>query len=158
MNEKALQKIKQYCAYQERCHAEVKDKLYGMGLHRQEVDDIMAELITENFLNEERFAKAFAGGKFRVKQWGRKKIIGALKQKQVSEYCIRKAMEEIPEDAYEGTIKKLAEKKYNSLKGEQWLRRIFKTRQYLLARGFEAGQIGEILKTLTAKEDQESQH
>src|SRR5690242_21297330 len=88
MNEKALQKIKQYCAYQERCHAEVKDKLYGMGLHRQEVDDIMAELITENFLNEERFAKAFAGGKFRVKQWGRKKIIGALKQKQVSEYCI----------------------------------------------------------------------
>lgn len=156
MNEKALQQIKRYCAYQERCHAEVKDKLYGMGLHRQDVDDIMAELITENFLNEERFAKAFAGGKFRVKQWGRKKIISALKQKQVSEYCIRKAMEEIPEDAYEGTIKKLAEKKYQSLKGEQWLRRIFKTRQYLLARGFEAGQIGEILKTLTAKEDQES--
>lgn len=157
MNKKALQKIKQYCAYQERCHAEVKDKLYGMGLHRQEVDDIMAELITENFLNEERFAKTFAGGKFRVKQWGRKKIISALKQKQVSEYCIRRAMEEIPGDAYEETIKKLAEKKYNSLKGEQWLRRIFKTRQYLLARGFEAGQIGEILKTLKAKEDQERQ-
>ena len=88
--EEALQKAKQYCAYQERSHSEVKEKLYSFGLYKKDVDELLSELISENYLNEERFAIMFAGGKFRIKQWGRIKIKYALKQKQVSEYCIKK--------------------------------------------------------------------
>lgn len=147
----ALQQIKHYCAYQERCHREVKEKLYGMGLHRADVDEIMAMLISENFLNEERFAKAYAGGKFRMKQWGKRKIISALKQKQVSEYCIRKGLAEIDEEEYDAVIRRLAEKKYFSLKGEQYLRRQFKTKQHLLSKGFEPELVEEALKKIAGK-------
>src|SRR6476620_10497067 len=95
--EKALQKIKHYCAYQERNHKEVKDKLYSFGLYRQEVEALLSQLIEEGYLNEERFAIAFAGGKFRLRQWGRVKIQYELKQKGISEYCIRKALMSIEE-------------------------------------------------------------
>src|SRR4249919_2672470 len=88
----ALQKAKHYCAYQERCHSEVRDKLYSFGLHRNEVEPLLTQLIEENFLNEERFAIAYAGGKFRIKNWGKEKIKYALKQNKVSEYCIHKAL------------------------------------------------------------------
>ena len=88
--QQALQKIKHYCAYQERCHSEVKEKLYGVGLRKNEVDEIISTLIEENYLNEERFAIQFAGGHFRIKNWGRVKIKYELKQKQVSDYCIKK--------------------------------------------------------------------
>ena len=89
--EQALQKLKHYCAYQERCHNDVKEKLYKLGVWKKEHDEIIAALIEENYLNEERFAIAYAGGKFRINSWGRVKIKYALKQKQVSEYCIKKA-------------------------------------------------------------------
>ena len=72
--EQGLEKIKPYCAYQERCHREVKEKLYSYGLRKAEVEEILSFLIEENYLNEERFAVQFAGGKFRIKQWGKKKI------------------------------------------------------------------------------------
>lgn len=146
--QQALQQIRHYCAYQERCHQEVKNRLYEMGMHRAEVDEIIASLITENFLNEERFAKAFAGGKFRMKQWGKRKIVSALKQKQVSEYCIRKGLAEIDGEEYEAVIRKLAEKKYRGLKSEQYLRRQFKTKQYLLSRGFEPELADEAIKSI----------
>src|ERR1700709_658618 len=87
--EQALQKARHYCGYQERCHSEVKEKLYSLGLHKQQVEECLSQLIEENYLNEERFAQQFAGGKFRMKQWGRVKIKYELKQKQVSEYCIK---------------------------------------------------------------------
>src|SRR5882762_609956 len=93
--EQALQKAKHYCAYQERCHSEVKEKLYSFGLWKQEVETILSQLIEEGYLNEERFAIQFAGGKFRMKQWGRVKIKYELKQRQVSEYCVKKALKEI---------------------------------------------------------------
>ena len=117
--EQSLQKIKQYCAYQERCHAEVRDKLYSFGLHKNEVEEIISTLITENYLNEERFAIHFAGGKFRMKQWGKIKIKQALKYKQVSDYCIKKALKEIDVDEYEKTFQKLTQQKLKSLKGEK---------------------------------------
>ena len=85
----ALKKIKHYCAYQERCHSEVKEKLYSFGLYKQQVENILSKLIEDNYLNEERFAIAFAGGKFRMKHWGRKKIEYELRQKQVSTFCIK---------------------------------------------------------------------
>ena len=85
--EQALQKVKQYCAYQERSHYEVQQKLYELGIRKQDHDEIISSLIEEDYLNEERFAKAFAGGKFRMKDWGRKKIYYALKDEQ---YLVRK--------------------------------------------------------------------
>ena len=143
--EQAFQKTKQYCAYQERCHSEVKDKLYGFGLNRKEVDEIISILIGENYLNEERFAIQFAGGHFRSKQWGRVKIKYQLKQKQVSEYCIKKALKTIDEDDYLKTLQKLFDAKLKTLKSEK---NIFikkrKLQDYLLQKGFE----GELVRGL----------
>ena len=90
--EQALQKLRHYCGYQERCHQEVKEKLYSLGLRKQDVETAIATLIEEDYLNEERFATQFAGGHFRLKQWGRVKIRFELKLKQVSEYNIKKAL------------------------------------------------------------------
>ena len=144
--EQALQKLKHYCAYQERCHIEVKEKLYNLGVWKKEHDEIIAALIEENYLNEERFAIAFAGGKFRVKQWGRVKIKYELKQKQVSDYCIKKALKQIDEDEYIKTLAKLAKDKYNSLKSEQYLIRKKKTMDYLLAKGYEIEWVKKALE------------
>src|SRR5919107_6298125 len=117
--EEALQKLKQYCAYQERSHYEVVQKLWDLGVRKAEYDEIISALIEEDYLNEERFAMQFAGGKFRMKDWGRKKIYYALKEKQVSTYCINKALQSIPQEDYLKTLRQLAQKKYNTLKGEQ---------------------------------------
>src|ERR1700744_5902304 len=117
--EQALPKARQYCAYQERCHSEVKEKLYSLGLYKKEVEELLASLIEENFLNEERFAIVFAGGRFRIKHWGKVKIRHELKQKQVSEYCIKKALQEINTEDYRQTLYKLAEGKSKLLKKEK---------------------------------------
>jgi len=85
--EQALQKLRQYCGYQERCHQEVKEKLYSLGIREADQGTLIATLIEENYLNEERFAIAFAGGKFRIKEWGKNKIRYELRQRQVSDYC-----------------------------------------------------------------------
>jgi regulatory protein len=147
--EEALQKAKQYCAYQERCHNEVKEKLYGFGLYKKDVDELLSELISENYLNEERFAIQLAGGKFRIKQWGRVKIKYALKQKQVSEYCIKKALATIDEKAYNSAAQKLFEQKLKTLKGEK---NIFtkkrKLQDHLMQRGFENDLIRKLMATV----------
>ncbi|QHS61930.1 regulatory protein RecX [Chitinophaga agri] len=144
----AILKLRHYCAYQERCHSEVKSKCFELGLRGEEVDAAIAALITDNFLNEERFAKAFAGGKFRTKQWGRKKILMELKQRQVSPYCIKKGMDEIDAEDYDKTLYSLTEKKYASLKGEQYLKRKYKTMQYLLQKGYEPDLIQEAVEQI----------
>jgi regulatory protein len=135
--EQALQKLRHYCGYQERCHSEVKEKLWQLKVNRKEHDEIIANLIEDDYLNEERFAVQFAGGKYRIKQWGRVKIKYELKQKQVSEYSIKKALKQIDEKDYIKTLNKLAEKRYAALKAEQWMMRKKKTIDYLLQRGFE---------------------
>jgi regulatory protein len=137
--EQAFQKLKQYCGYQERSHDEVKQKLYGYGLHRQDVDETIAQLIEENYLNEERFAIAFAGGRFRQNQWGKIKIEYELKQKKVSSYCIRKALSEIDDEAYQKILMQIAKKKWDSLQGpgNTDFVRYSKTTSYLLQKGFE---------------------
>jgi regulatory protein len=144
--EQALQKLKHYCAYQERCHSEVKEKLYQLGVWKKDHDEIIASLIEENYLNEERFAIAYAGGKFRVKQWGRVKIRYELKQKQVSEYSIKKAMKQIDEEEYLSVLNKLAKEKYAALKSEQYLVRKKKTMDYLAAKGFEAELVRRVIE------------
>ena len=96
--EQAIQRIRHYCAYQERAQQEVRDKLYELGMTMDEVEEIMSDLIAENFLNEERFAVQFAGGHFRIKGWGRVKIQHALQQKRVSKYNIKIGLKAIEED------------------------------------------------------------
>jgi regulatory protein len=142
----ALEKAKQYCAYQERCHQEVREKLFGHGLNTKEVGQCIAHLIEENFLNEERFAIAYAGGKFRVKHWGKNKIRFSLKQKQVSDYCIKKALAAIDLDDYEKTLVEIAHKKLKEIKtGALWMRQQ-KVKQYLLQRGFESHYFADLFK------------
>jgi regulatory protein len=143
--EQALQRLRHYCGYQERCHSEVKEKLYRLGVFKNEQDAIIATLIEEGYLNEERFAITFAGGKFRVKQWGRVKIKYELKQKQVSEYSIKKALQQIEENEYRDVLKKLADEKYASLKNEQPLVKKKKTIDYLLQRGFEMELVRSVM-------------
>ncbi len=147
--EQALQKLRQYCAYQERSHYEVQQKMWDLGVRRAEHDELTAALIEDDYLNEERFAVQYAGGKFRMKQWGKKKIQYGLKEKQVSEYNIRKALKTIDTDAYEQTLAKLAEQKYASLRGEQYLVRKKKTQDFLLQRGFEIELINKVLSWMS---------
>jgi len=147
--QQALPKLQRFCAYQERCHREVKEKLAEYGVYGKDADHIISDLIENNYLNEERFALQFAGGRFRSKQWGRRKILHALKQKGVSDYCIRKAMQQIDEDDYVQTMLKLAEKKWAALKGEKNLFiKKRKLQDYLIQRGFETDYMSEIMKRL----------
>jgi regulatory protein len=147
--DQSVPKIKQYCAYQERCHSEVREKLYSFGLNKVEVEEIISILITENYLNEERFAIHYAGGKFRIKQWGKIKIKQSLKFKQVSDYCIRKALKEIDSKEYEKTFQRLAEQKLKTLKSEK---NIFikkkKLQDFLLQKGFENERVKEAVKNI----------
>ena len=147
--EQAFQKARHYCGYQERCHAEVKEKLYSFGLWKTDVEILLSRLIEENYLNEERFAQQFAGGKFRIKQWGRVKIKYALKQKQVSEYCIKKALSAIPEMDYTRTLQKLFDQKLKTLRSEK---NVFikkrKLQDHLLQKGFESRLVSGLLSKL----------
>ncbi len=144
--EKALEKIKQYCAYQERCHSEVRNKLYGFGLNSEEIETIISTLIEENFLNEERFALAYAGGKFRIKRWGKAKIKQALNFKKISSYCIEKALKSLDDPTYEKNFEKLADVKWLSLKAEKnkYIKQT-KLRRYLLGKGYESVLITDFL-------------
>jgi regulatory protein len=129
----------------------VQQKLYDLGIRKQDHDEIISTLIEEDYLNEERFAKAFAGGKFRMKDWGRKKIYHALKEKRVSEYSIKQAMKEIDDEAYKQNLKELVEEKYELLKGEQFLVRKKKTIDYMLQKGYELDLVTRAINELIKK-------
>jgi len=144
--EQALQKLKHFCAYQERSHSDVKEKLYKLGVWKKDHDEIITALIEEEYLNEERYAIAFAGGKFRIKNWGRVKIKYALKQKGVSEYCIKKALKQIDETEYKKILNKLAKEKYASLKADQFIVRKKKTMDYLMMKGFEMQLVKDVME------------
>jgi regulatory protein len=144
--EQALQKARHYCGYQERCHSEVQEKLYSFGLRKPQVDMALATLIEENCLNEERFAIQFAGGRFRLKQWGKVRIRYQLKGKQVSDYCIKKALASIDEDEYERTLTRLSEEKWDDLQSESHpLTRKRKLQEYLLQKGYEPDRIAAVV-------------
>jgi regulatory protein len=147
--EEALQKIRHYCDYQKRSHSETRKKLYSLGLWKNDVEDLLAHLIEENYLNEEGFAIAFARGKFRMKQWGKVKIKNELKLKQVSNYCINKALNEIKEEDYLHTFEKLAKKRIQSLKSEK---NIFikkrKVQDHLLQKGYEWELVSKIVANM----------
>lgn len=143
--ERALQKIKSFCAYQERSHYQVKEKLYSFGLYKNEVENILAQLIEENYLNEERYAISFAGGKFRINHWGRMKISYELKQQKVSAYCINAALKSIDEKEYKRTLYRLLEAKMKTLHAEK---NNFTKKQkiisYLTGKGFESSLVNDL--------------
>lgn len=133
----ARKKAEAYCAYQERSQQELRDKLYGWGLHRNEVEQLIAEMIAENFLNEERFAMAYAQGKFNQKGWGRKKIEQGLKSKAVSARLVAQALASLENDDYEKRLDSLLRKKASVLKDTDPYVRKMKLARYALGRGYE---------------------
>lgn len=147
----SLEKIRHYCAYQERSHFEVKEKLFSFGLNTAEVDQIMATLISDNYLNEERFATMFAGGKFRLKKWGRKRILFELKNRKVSDHNIRIALAAIDAQDYQDTINDLMLKKREQLIGEgfQGYELRARTLSYLIQKGFETALLQEAFNQLS---------
>jgi regulatory protein len=148
--DEALLKMQQYCAYQERCQDEVRSKLIECGVYGDALESIIADLISENFLNEERFAKAFAGGKFRIKHWGKIKIIQELKSKKISEYCIRKAFEsEINDSDYKATLLEVLNKKSNLLSENEKFKKNQKLALYAMGRGFEPELVWDCLNNFS---------
>lgn len=147
--EQTFEKIKYYCAYQERSHSEVMEKLYALGMYKQQAALLLSQLIEEGYLNEERFAVQYAGGKFRMKHWGKKKIEQGLKEKQVSAYCIKKAMAQIDEADYAQTLLKLAEDKWELLRTETNIfAKMKKLQDYLLQKGYEYERINKVTKKI----------
>ncbi len=146
----AYVKIAAFCAYQERTQQEVRDKLYTYGLEESEVEESIVRLIQENYVNEERFAKTFAGGKFRMKKWGRIKIKLELKARGLSTYCIQKGMNEIEPEAYWDTLLELAEKKNASEKESNPLIRKQKVARFLMGKGYEQDLVWEAVSTVNA--------
>jgi len=143
----ALKKAMKYCAYQDRCQQEVRNKLYDIGAPYESIESILTDLISDNFLNEERFATSYARGKFYYKDWGRAKIKMELKQKKVSDYCINKGMLEIDQDDYEKTILKLITKKGKQLGNSTSPVNQNKIANFLYNKGYESNLIWEALKS-----------
>ncbi|MBX2961339.1 MAG: RecX family transcriptional regulator [Cyclobacteriaceae bacterium] len=146
--EEARQKILRYCAYQERSHQEVKNKLYEYGLFTNDVNELIAYLITEGFLNEERFARMFAGGKFRMKSWGRLKITRALEAKGVSKNCIRLGLSEISDEGYSEALIRILEKKNDQALEENLFVRRDRLARYAIQKGYEPDLVWGALKQL----------
>lgn len=144
----AYKKACDYCAFQERCQQEVRDKLYLWGLHKDDAETIIAELISDGFINEERFARAFAGGKFRIKKWGRIKIVNELKQKNISDYCIRKALEEIDNRDYIRVLKEIIKKKTKKKTDGNKFKKFGKVAAYVVSRGYESEIVWEIIRDM----------
>jgi len=149
--EQARAKIQRYCAYQERSHLEVRNKLYSFGLHRSDVDEILTGLITDGFLNEERFAKAFAGGKFRMKKWGRIKITHALESKGVSPNCIRIGLKEIDDPSYLSALSDLLAEKRASLSEENVYALRDKLSKFAIQKGYEPDLVWQEINRLIPK-------
>ncbi|WP_337041825.1 regulatory protein RecX [Emticicia sp. 17c] len=147
-----LVKAANYCAYQERTQAEVREKLQNWGVYGDDAEEIIVYLIEENYLNEGRFARIFAGSKFRVKRWGRQKIRHELKARHLSEHAIREAMQEIEDDDYLDTLRTLLEKKKHELRTEkQPLILKQKLARYAIGKGFESELVWDVLSKLISR-------
>lgn len=149
----AKKKIEHYCAYQERCHQEVIEKLRGMGIFPKERDQLLGHLIEENYLNETRFAQAFARGKFRIKKWGKNRLIRELKQRRISDYNLKKALSEIDENDYRETITDLAEKFWEANSHRNLPLRKKKVMDALYYRGWETELIYEQIQLLEIRKE-----
>jgi regulatory protein len=136
--DEAKRVLENYCAYQERCHQEVQKKLQNMHMIPEAIDLIIVHLLEHDFLNETRFSKAFARGKFRVKKWGRKRIELELKKRGIGSYNIKEAFKEISDVDYLQTFHELAEKKWDTIREANIYKKKKKFADYLLYRGWES--------------------
>ena len=144
-----ISKARKYCAYRERCHEEVRSKLYSWGVNGALVEETIARLITEGFVNEERFAQLYAGGKFRQNKWGRVKILAALKKRNISAYCIKKGLEEIEEEEYLKTLINLIERKSLELKEKRTFVKKEKIAAYCIQKGYETELVWKLCRDYT---------
>jgi len=140
-----LEKMAKYCAYQERCQFEVRSKLFGSGLTDDEIENIICELIAQNFIDELRFSKAFSRGKFNAKGWGKIKIKQHLKQKRISDFCIKKGLAEISSEEYYIKLNELLTKKSRLLNAEDEFTKKQKLARFLMGKGFESEMVWEEL-------------
>ena len=146
--EEILQKLEYYCSYQERCHVEVQEKLRQFTLSENEKNQIIVQLIEHNFLNEERFARCFARGKFRIKHWGKNRIVNELKQRQISAANIKCGLTEISDEDYHDTFDKLAQRQWETIKETNVQKKKKKFCDYLLRKGWESNLVYDSLKEL----------
>lgn len=144
----ALGKIHRYCAYQERSHREVKIKLFEYGLRTGEVDEILSSLITDGFLNEERYAKAFAGGKFRMMKWGRLKIQHELEMAGLTPKCIARGLSEIDQKDYTKTLTALVKKKSAQTTESDLFKKKNKIARFIIGKGFESELVWDCISAL----------
>ena len=146
--DQALDKLQRYCVYQDRCHHEARSKLYDLGIRGYDLEDIMASLIEDKFLDEERYARSYVRGKFRMKQWGRNKIKEGLYSKRLSAYCLKKGFEEIDEEVYFETLKDVLAKKNRVLREKDRYKRKQKLALYGIGRGFESYLVWEVVNEM----------
>ncbi|MBC7891958.1 MAG: RecX family transcriptional regulator [Sphingobacteriaceae bacterium] len=146
MNSPALKKAAAFCAYQERTQQEVRQRLREWGVWGDEAEEIIVRLIEDGFLNEERFARAFAGGKFRVKSWGRVKIEQELRQRGLSGHTLKAGLSEISADDYRQTLQELLDKKAVALSDEEPFARRQKLARYAISKGYEPDLVWSLLK------------
>ncbi len=144
----ATKLMENFCAYQERCHKEVAQKLYDLHMIPEAKDKITLHLLQHNFLNEERFSKAFARGKFSIKNWGKIRIVNELKFRNISPYNIKTALKEIDDEVYLKTIQKVAKKKFAVIKEPNAFKKRSKLLTYLSSKGYEPELIYDIVKDL----------
>ncbi len=152
-DDEALDKLKHYCAYQERCHQEVRYKLISIKVYGEQLEQIIIALIDEDYLNEERFARSYARGKYRMKKWGRNRIKRELKYRKISDYCIRKGLEEIEsEGGYEEQLISILEK-YITTRKDKWAKNILRSKAYehAMIKGYESNLIISTLDKLKEK-------
>lgn len=148
--EQIKRKLEQYCIYQERCHKEVERKLNEYSLIPQAKEIILLHLLEHNFLNEERFSRSFARGKFRIKKWGKKRIVRELKFRNISEYNIKSALKEINQEDYISTVYELVEKKNDTILEKNIFRKKEKIINYLLYRGYETDLIFKVINEVVS--------
>ena len=141
-----LNKAQKYCAYQERCQWDVEKKFHDWQVDEEIRDEVLVELISQGFINEERFAAQFASGRFRIKQWGKQKIKVELKKRQISSYSINKALEKIRDEEYRLTLQSLITKKNKEVRAKNEFEKTRKIAQYLHSRGYESELIWETLR------------
>ena len=155
--DEALNAMKRLCSGQEKCHQDIRFNLIKKGIYGLDLENIITVLIEENYLNEERYAKAFVRGKFKNNNWGRIKILQGLKQKDISEYCIKKGLEELDEDLYFNKIESIVRKKWLKIKAAYDFERKGKLVQFLMSKGFESALSWEAVNQFSKrKEDKEA--
>jgi len=143
-------KLEQYCVYQDRCHKEVEQKMREYNLIPEAKEMILLSLLQDNFLNEERFAKSFARGKFRIKHWGKQRIVRELKFRDISSYNIKTALKEIDEQEYLKTIYSITEKRNEAISEPNIYKRKRKLIDFLMRKGYENELIYKTVDEVTS--------